>query len=83
MAYPNYYRIVGMAGKDGEMVASFNSRGNILDFLEPLRADGSARGSLIRRWREKSPLAPLLPLSRLEFGFAQGGEAPRLTVSLK
>jgi hypothetical protein len=91
MAYPNYYRIVGMAGKDGETLASFQARKNILDFLEPLKADGSRRGSLVRRWREKSPPAPLLPLARLEFGFARGGvepggadgEALRLAVSLQ
>jgi hypothetical protein len=87
MAYPGYYRIVGMVGKDGETVASFQARKSILDFLEPLKADGSPRGSLVRRWREKSPPAPLLPLSRLEFGFAQGGgedgDAPKLVVSLR
>ena len=83
MAHPGYYRIVGMAGKDGEMLESFQARKNILDFLEPLKADGSPRGSLVRRWREKSPPAPLLPLSRLEFGFAQGGEELKLTVALK
>jgi len=76
MARPNYYRIVGVAGKDGATYASFPGRKSVLDALEPLGADGSRRGSLVRRWREKSAAAPLYPLSRLEFSFVQGGGEP-------
>jgi hypothetical protein len=90
MAFPNYYRIVGMAGKSGAMAASFPTRGSLLDSLEPLKADGSRRGSLVRRWREASRAAPLYPLSRLEFSFVQGrgapggdGESLTLAVSIK
>lgn len=83
MARPNYYRIVGVAGKDGGTCASFPARKSALDSLEPLGADGSRRGSLVRRWREASQAAPLYPLSRLEFSFEEAGTALRLVVSQK
>lgn len=76
MARPDYYRIVGVAGKDGRSYASFPSRKGLLDALLPPAADGPRRGGLIRRWREASPAAALYPLSRLEFSFAHGGGSP-------
>jgi hypothetical protein len=89
MARPGYYRIVGVAGKDGGSYASFPSRKGILDTLLPPAADGPRRGGLIRRWREASPAAALYPLSRLEFSFVRGGspggdgESLALAVSAK
>ncbi len=71
------YRVVGIAGPEGAIAATFPARVSLLDRLAALPAAtlGEARGPFAVRRREASEALPLTPLEPIVFAFVADEDA--------